>query len=90
VGHFPIGHAGKRSGCFENTAVIVVAKWYDASVRSDDIACSAAVHDDRGVDALQKCWVDITRAEAADFFFDGEGDFQRSLEAGVTNEIKYF
>jgi hypothetical protein len=26
----------------------------------------------------------------SDFFFDGKGDFKRSLEAGVTNEIKYF
>jgi hypothetical protein len=89
-GHFLIWHAGECSCCFKNTDVVVATKWHNASVRSDDVARSASVNDNRYVDVLQKCWIDMARAEAADFFFDGKGDFKRSLEAGVTNEIKYF
>jgi hypothetical protein len=78
--HFPIRHAGERSSCFKNAAVVVATKWHDASVRSDDVVRSAAVNDNRGVDVLQKCWVDMARSEAADFF-DRKGDFKYSLEA---------
>jgi hypothetical protein len=79
-GHFPIRHAGERSSCFKNAAVIIIAKWHDASVRSDGVARAPAVNGNRGVDVLQKCLVDMARAEAADFFFDGKSDFKCSLE----------